>query len=213
MDTQFAGKINIEPPLNEKELTYFKKFATTRRMDRRKGPYFVAGSNIKNAAENNDVIDYNKPPKTQPGLWCKWMPTEDGKALKWNGYERFYAPREWLDYVIAHFLGQEPVARMIEPQEFYFLQGHTLNGTIKMQSAGKESYIVVTNNIVIQNDILPSGSVVGHTVNNISHEIEDKVIKDIMRAIKNRQQFCTQYEEQSLILYFGKEYISYPLIK
>ena len=34
-------------------------------------------------------MDINEPPKTKPGLWCKWIINEDGD-LCWNGEEQFY---------------------------------------------------------------------------------------------------------------------------
>lgn len=71
------------------------------------------------------VIDYNQPPgqisspdfrkayninqklkaegKCQPGLWCNWIITPDGKFLEWNGNEKFYDYIEWLQYLITHF--------------------------------------------------------------------------------------------------------------
>ncbi|MGW2255690.1 hypothetical protein ACWCXH_36885, partial [Kitasatospora sp. NPDC001660] len=41
--TEFTGRIDVVPPLNESERTYLRKFARSRRMDRDTGPYFVGG--------------------------------------------------------------------------------------------------------------------------------------------------------------------------
>lgn len=71
------------------------------------------------------VIDYNRPPKQisstdflrdwktnqklkvegkcQPGLWCNWIITPDGKYLEWNGAEKFHDYVEWLQYLITNF--------------------------------------------------------------------------------------------------------------
>jgi hypothetical protein len=51
-----------------------------------------------------DVIDFNKPPKGQPGLWCQWRPSDDGKLIAWDGGEKFYHYVEWLEYLLKHFL-------------------------------------------------------------------------------------------------------------
>ena len=38
----------------------------------------------------------NTPPFGQPGLWCQWVPTDDGHALVWNGHEKFYRSSGWM---------------------------------------------------------------------------------------------------------------------
>lgn len=50
------------------------------------------------------VLDYNQPPKGQPGLWCQWTPTADYAGLEWNGVEKFYHYEDWLQYAIDTFL-------------------------------------------------------------------------------------------------------------
>jgi hypothetical protein len=40
----------------------------------------------------------------QPGLWCQWVPNEDGTALVWDGGEKFYEYVEWIEYIITNFL-------------------------------------------------------------------------------------------------------------
>jgi hypothetical protein len=42
--TEFDGSMSISPPLNAHEIAYLRKFASSRRMDRARGPYFVDGS-------------------------------------------------------------------------------------------------------------------------------------------------------------------------
>tara|TARA_B100000315_G_scaffold243129_1_gene266168 strand:+ start:3258 stop:3848 length:591 start_codon:yes stop_codon:yes gene_type:complete len=51
---------------------------------------------------DDSIIDDNHPPSTQPGLWCQWE-IEDDK-LVWDGGEKFYNYKEWLDYIIKNFL-------------------------------------------------------------------------------------------------------------
>ena len=51
-----------------------------------------------------DVIDFNRPPKDQPGLWCQWRPSDDGEFIVWDEGEKFYDYVEWLKYLLKHFL-------------------------------------------------------------------------------------------------------------
>lgn len=37
-----------------------------------------------------------------PGVWCQWVPTDDGAGLKWDGNEKFTNYVEWLNYLIDH---------------------------------------------------------------------------------------------------------------
>ncbi|MFU8842124.1 MAG: hypothetical protein ACNA8R_15685, partial [Nitriliruptoraceae bacterium] len=60
--TYFDGLIAIDPPLNHAEREYLNRFATTRRMNRTNGPYFVHGSEPHGQGRDPDIIDYNEPP-------------------------------------------------------------------------------------------------------------------------------------------------------
>ena len=100
--TDFVGRIDVVPALNAEEIEYINKFADTRRMDRANGPYFVDGDEQDNGP---DVIyDHNSPPEGQPGLWCHWVPNDDGTAIEWDGGEKFNHSAEWMAYLIEHFL-------------------------------------------------------------------------------------------------------------
>jgi hypothetical protein len=102
--TEFDGSVSISPPLNAHEIAYLRKFATSRRMDRARGPYFVDGSGPFGQGHDDDIRDFNKPPGGQPGLWCRWEPTKDGTAITWSGVEKFYNSEEWMTYLIDLFL-------------------------------------------------------------------------------------------------------------
>jgi hypothetical protein len=132
-DTEFEGRIYIEPPLSEDERKYLNAFSDTRRMKCEQGPYYVERGGYMGQEKGPDVRDFNTPPEGQPSLWCQWVPTEDGSALEWNGDENFIAPVEWMQYLIEHFLQPNPLARQAQPEEFAFLQGHELNGLIRAQ--------------------------------------------------------------------------------
>lgn len=128
--TEFDGQISVEPPLNKDEVLFMNKFSGTRRMLCKQGPYYVdRGGMMGQDASDNGIIDYNTPPEGQPGLWCKWCATEDGKYIEWNGSEKFYCSDNWMKYIIDHFLRENPIAK----EDLPFLQGHILNGEIIAQ--------------------------------------------------------------------------------
>jgi len=135
--TDFWGQVEVKPALSKKELTYLKKFSETRRMHREKGDYFVDGGGHAGQDREDDILDYNSPPPEQPGLWCKWSPTDDGKAIEWDGAEKFYFSAEWMWYLIQNFLKPNPIAKIRFPEQFAFLKGHVCNGEIDAQ--GEES--------------------------------------------------------------------------
>jgi len=122
--TVFSGTFEISPPLSPLQITYLTKFSETRRMKRdvsltikredpfriavdlpigEEGAYFVSESEAYGQNHAADIDDYNHPPTSQPGLWCSWIPTEDGEELEWNGAEKFYYYVEWVEYLIEHF--------------------------------------------------------------------------------------------------------------
>lgn len=156
--TEFEGSFSITPPLQEKHRAYLAAFATTRRMRRdatkaakrpdparetvglpigTEGGYFVGEEGFMGQGPSpfGDVVDHNRPPAGQPGLWCQWAPEQDGSVLSWDGNEKFYDYVEWLNYLIAHFL---------KPW------GYTLNGAVEWQGEerGDQGRIVVNNNTV-----------------------------------------------------------------
>ncbi len=147
--TEFEGVVTIDPPLNEKEVEYLNKFSETRRMVRRNGPYYIGGKGDFGQAREEDVIDYNKPPDGQPGLWCQWVASNDGTTIEWDFGEKFYHAAAWMEYIIEHFFGSDPIAKQ-DNEHFDFLQGHTINGTIEAIGEERDDLwkIVVTDNKV-----------------------------------------------------------------
>lgn len=129
--TYFEGQFTITPPLNEQELAYLQRFAETRRMDRDSGPYFIDGTGEFGQGGDDDIRDYNKPPEGQPGLWCQWVPTEDGKAIMWDEGEKAYYMDQWIVYIIDHFLRPGAQAQASgDPQFEHFTFDHMVNGTV-----------------------------------------------------------------------------------
>jgi hypothetical protein len=112
------------------------------------GAYFVGAPGFMGQHEDDSVLDGNLPPGQgrdgysrtkpagcQPGLWCQWIPTEDGRGIEWNQGEKFYEYVEWLKYLIAHFL---------KPW------GYVLSGRVTWQGEehGDHGTIIVENNEV-----------------------------------------------------------------
>lgn len=123
--TTFRGQFDLDKPLTEAHAEYLNKFSETRRMKRAaegarilpdpvrlavgldvgpEGAYFVGGGGDFGQDRDASILDYNNPPKDQPGLWCQWVPTADLRGLEWNQAEKFYDYTEWLQYLIDNFL-------------------------------------------------------------------------------------------------------------
>jgi hypothetical protein len=123
--TNFKGKFEFNKPLAPEHSKYLMQLTDTRRMQRDpkkaeklidpirqavglpiglEGEYFVGGCGFKGQDGDESVTEHNTPPRTQPGLWCQWEPSEDGKYLQWNGGEKFYEYVKWLRYIIDNFL-------------------------------------------------------------------------------------------------------------
>jgi len=158
--TYFDGQVTIDPPLNAEEVKYLQKFAETRRMKRTNGDYYVDGGGYAGQDLEEDIINYNSPPNDQPSLWCQWVPANveladddetpvSANALEWDGGEKFYCATEWMQYLIDHFIGENPLAKLREPANFGFLQGHTVNGEILAsgEESGDNWKLVVKDNI------------------------------------------------------------------
>jgi len=80
----------------------------------KEGSYYV-GEGEGGGYNEPSVMNHNRPPGGneyaddfpewgQPGLWCQWVPNEDGTALEWDGNEKFYNYTKWLQYLLDHFL-------------------------------------------------------------------------------------------------------------
>jgi hypothetical protein len=123
--TDFTGQFNLNNTLETKHSLYLTEFANTRRMRRDaavannlpdpirqkanlpigdEGGYFVGSKSYRGQSNDTSVLDLNKPPSGQPGLWCQWMPNDTNNAIIWDGGEKFYKYVDWLSYLIKHFL-------------------------------------------------------------------------------------------------------------
>jgi hypothetical protein len=152
--TYFDGQIEITPKLPAKLTKYINAFGNTRRMKRStllleqeykgkfgfnseygaEGEYFVGGKGLLGQNYDATVININEPPSTQPGLWCHWEITDDGKFIQWSGAEKFYDAREWMKYIIENFIGKK----------------HKCNGVIHAQGEDSDDVwdLIVEDNLV-----------------------------------------------------------------
>jgi len=161
-DTDFEGQFAVTPPLADNHRTYLAKFSETRRMKRNAemtagrpdplreavglpvgidGGYFVGAEGFAGQEQAQDIVNGNAAPSGQPGLWCQWVPTEDGTAIEWDGGEKFYDYVEWLEYLIEHFL---------KPW------GYRLNGEVKWQGEDMDDrgLLTVTDTEVATTELL-----------------------------------------------------------
>lgn len=155
--TDFDGEFSVTPPLRPEHVAYLQKFADTRRMMRDAdktalrpdpvreavglpvgpdGAYFVGAEGFAGQEHGApDVVNGNIAGGGQPGLWCQWVPSDDGTTIAWDLGEKHYNYVEWIQYLIAHFLAP---------------WGYTLNGSVQWQ--GEDStdmgVIKITNNDV-----------------------------------------------------------------
>lgn len=137
--TDFLGGFSINKPLSPKMKEFLTKFSESRRMKRTQtkefgieGEFFVDGGDN---TSGSDVIDHNNSASTQPGLYCQWIPNEDGTIIIWDSNEKFYYYNEWLVYLIHKILAPN---------------GYILNGEVvwQGQETGDVGTIIVENNKV-----------------------------------------------------------------
>lgn len=140
-NTDFSGSFQIDKPLDVDTLNLLKGLNTTRRMARNvkgfgvEGEFFIDGTGFMGQDTDETVINGNKPPRTQPSLWCHWAPNKSGTKIMWDGGEKFYEYVEWIEYLIK---------AVLQPR------GYTLNGEVTWQGeeSGDIGKIIVENNTV-----------------------------------------------------------------
>lgn len=139
--TDFSGSFKLDKKLDKETQDLLEGLNTTRRMKRDlkgfgvEGEFYVGSRNDFGQDRTPDVVDYNSPPRTQPGLWCGWTPTGDGLAIEWDGGEKFYDYVEWIEYLIDSVLAP---------------RGYALNGEVEWFGEDRSDMgkIVIVNNKV-----------------------------------------------------------------
>jgi hypothetical protein len=153
-DTDFSGYFKIDRPVDEDTYNLLYGLATTRRMARKadaslygvEGEFYVDGSDYGHKTGEPPIIDINRPPCTQPGLWCQWLISDDRLTLEWDGGEKFYNYVEWLEYLVD---------RVIAPE------GYELNGVVRWRGEDFEdvgTLIVRNNKVTVLSYLLPDDS-------------------------------------------------------
>lgn len=66
----------------------------------------------------------------QPGLWCQWVPNEDGTTIEWDEGEKFYEYVDWIRYLIVNFL--EPWGYHLEGDVEWQGEEHDDRGVIRI---------------------------------------------------------------------------------
>jgi hypothetical protein len=154
--TNFGGSVTIEPPLNEDEISFLQDFNETRRMKRKNGPLFIDGSGNFGQNRLPDIEDFNSPHPDQPGLWCQWVPDDAGRALAWDGGEKFYNSVEWMEYIIRLLSDMEYVAAHSDEDARLagFTCNHVVNGVINAsgEEPGDVWRLLVQNNVVTRHE-------------------------------------------------------------
>lgn len=160
--TEFSGAFIITPQLAREHQAFLTKFAQVRHMKRDPvaakkepdpireavgldvgewGKHYV-GSVAQFGQDRNGVgglIDFNTTPPDCPGLWCQWIPSDDGTKLEWDGGEKFYYYVAWLKYLIEEYL---------KPW------GYALNGAVTWQGESDDDKGVIH---VVNNDVTTDG--------------------------------------------------------
>lgn len=151
--TDFNGSFTVDKPVDDETYKLLHGLASTRRMKRdirklgrrvyvgkvkrvtkeiaeqwtkefgEQGEFWVGDSSDSGQVHTDDIIDYNKPPDSQPGLWCQWSIQEDRQTIEWDGGEKFYNYVEWIEYFIAKILAP---------------RGYKLNGSVTWQGEDDE---------------------------------------------------------------------------
>lgn len=120
----FWGQFELDHPFAPAHHAYLLRFSNIRHIKRNEekarrikdplreavglpvgeeGEYFVSGT--RHILDDDvSAIAMDIPPKSQPGCYCQWVPSEKGDAIVWDQDERFYDPIDWLKYIIEHFL-------------------------------------------------------------------------------------------------------------
>lgn len=128
--TDFSGEFKIDKEVDEETYKLLDGLNKTRRMARKvskkygvEGEFYINGKGEMGQAHDKTVIDNNRPPKTQPGLWCQWSICEDRTTICWDGGEKFYEYTEWIRYLID---------KILKPR------GYTVNGNVRWQGEEPE---------------------------------------------------------------------------
>ena len=159
--TEFEGTFKLDKPLKPRHMEYLEVFSDTSHVKFRidglaklpdplrrsvrlpigdEGAYFLGITDEIDAF----IMDRFQPPRGMPYGLCDWHPSRDGRAIEWNGREKFSHYVEWLAYLIEHFLKR---------------WGYTLNGEVTWEGEDPtdSGIIVVRDNVInVRSDFEPN---------------------------------------------------------
>lgn len=164
-ETWFTGRITVTPHLNAAEIAYLNRFADSRRILRKNGPYYVDAGGSFGQDDEPDIIEYSTPPPHQPNAWCKWIPTPAGDGIMYDDTkEKFYDSEVWMLYLVDTFLrpGATLQAELRDPVEGHvyaeelaaFTFDHDVDGVLLAQGDYQEDVwrLIVRHNTVLYQD-------------------------------------------------------------
>jgi len=198
--TDFSGRFELNKELSPKMEQYLKLFNETRRMERNtdevfgvQGEFFVFGSGDFGQDHEENVVNFNEPPSTQPSLWNQWTPTDDRMGIEWDWGEKFYNYTEWLVYLIHKILAPN---------------GYVLNGVVTWQGedTGDVGEIFVENNRVFiqewkgqKNEVTPQNAQKFGKVNGDYVYIKDYMRTDVVLILDDELQNRFDFENKRLL--------------
>lgn len=126
--TEFIGKFSVSPVLSAEDAKFLRKFNLTRHENESR---LIEGI-VENAVFPDKLLSCHVG---KPGIWCQWVPNEDGSAIIWDKCEKFYNYAEWIIYLIG---------------EFFVKKGYVLNGSMKWicEEYNVQGVIAIFDNIV-----------------------------------------------------------------
>jgi hypothetical protein len=142
---EFFGEFKLDRPLDAKTAALLRGLSTTRRYKRNLGEEYGIEGEFYVGKDGCGEVDYNKPPSTQPSLWCQWEYVEKRQSIRWDGEEKFDCYLEWLQYLIDRVLN-----KYTGPTNDLDLKPYVLNGTVKWHGDefGDSGSIIVKDNVI-----------------------------------------------------------------
>lgn len=116
--TEFAGAFKFSRQLTLDENETLKEFAQR---------------------DHRCKVDEGMPP-VPDWPFCNWGPTNRGRALHWNGGEKFYYYVEWLNYLIDRFF--QPWDLEISGEVTWQGEDSSDRGLIRVSEAGVDVFSV-----------------------------------------------------------------------
>jgi hypothetical protein len=145
--TDFMGEFKLDREADIELQRILKGLCQTRRVKRRvdeikygiEGEFYFGGTGYKGQDEDPTIIDHNRPPITQPGLWCQWKLQDDNITIAWDNGEKFYDYIDWIKYIIE---------RILKPRKY------KLNGIVEWHGESWDAFgmiIIKNNKVTIKN--------------------------------------------------------------